>query len=146
MKTLGLDHLNLSVQNFEDSAEWYRKVFGFEIVERGIYGGHPWGVLRAGDSMLCAYESPDLILPQDGNPEHKRLHRIYHFGLRIADRKHWEETLKLHNIRTYFASPVAYPHSQSWYVKDPTGYTIEVALWSDGEVRFSGNRPSAPTV
>ena len=31
---------------------------------------------------------------------------------------------------------VAWPHATAWYVLDPTGYEIEVALWDDDVVRF----------
>ncbi len=53
-----LDHLNLTVTRFEESAAWYQKLFGFRVVERGMEEEGPWGILRSGDSMLCIYESP----------------------------------------------------------------------------------------
>ena len=43
-----LDHLNLSVDNFALTAQWYEQVFGFEVVEEGLQDGQLWGVLRAG--------------------------------------------------------------------------------------------------
>ena len=30
-----LDHLNLTAANLEESLQWYRDVFGFEVVEKG---------------------------------------------------------------------------------------------------------------
>ncbi|MCA8946658.1 MAG: VOC family protein, partial [Planctomycetes bacterium] len=59
MKVKQLDHLNLSVINFEQSAEWYKRVLGFEIVEQGIQDGQPWGVIKNGDAMLCIYQHPE---------------------------------------------------------------------------------------
>jgi len=131
---ISLDHLNLTVKDFDESATWYGAAFGFEIVEQGSYEGLPWGVLQSGDSMLCIYESPSLGSPSDD--ETRRFHKIYHFGLRIHDRDRWEATLGELDIRTYYDSPVRHPHSTSWYVKDPTGHMIEVALWDDDVVRF----------
>ena len=31
---------------------------------------------------------------------------------------------------------IDYPHSTSFYVEDPTGYGIEVALWDEDQVAF----------
>ena len=59
MQVKHLDHLNLSVADFEETADWYRRMFGFEVVERGIQDGEPWGVIRGGDAMLCIYQRPD---------------------------------------------------------------------------------------
>lgn len=134
MRKVSLDHLNLTVRNFEEAAEWYEKVFGFKAAERGLYEGRPWGVLRSGDSMLCIYESPGRASPDDDGTE--RFHKIYHFGLRIHDRNEWERILREQELCTYYGSPMRYPHSISWYVTDPTGHMIEVALWDNEEVQF----------
>jgi len=85
--------------------------------------------------MLCIYESPGRTLLEDEG-ESGAYHQIYHFGLRIRDRKAWEQTVSREKLETYYGSPVRYPHSHSWYVTDPTGHMIEVALW-DAEVRFA---------
>ena len=126
-----LDHLNLTVTSFERTVAWYKKVFGFEVVEQGMEEDGPWGVLKNGDSMLCVYESPkrDIL-------DSERFHQIYHFGLRIENREQWEQTLRQESIPTHYGSPVQYPHSTSWYVTDPSGYRIEVALWNKNEIRF----------
>ncbi len=136
MKTaqVSLDHLNLTVRNFEEAAHWYGKVFGFEIVEQGLSEGKPWGVLRSGDSMLCIYESSARLSPSDDGID--RFHKIYHFGLRIRDKAEWERTVREQRLPTFYGSPVTYPHSTSWYIADPTGYMIEVALWDDERVQF----------
>ena len=134
MNKITADHLNLTVQDFEKTASWYKDVFGFEIVERGLDVDGPWGVLKSGDFMLCIYESPNKEKP---NEEATRaFHKIYHLGFRIRDRETWERTLVDLAIQTHCDSPVHYPHSTSWYVKDPTGYMIEVALWDQDRIRF----------
>ncbi len=43
------------------------------------------------------------------------------------------KTVKAENLDTYYWR---YPHSESWYVNDPTGWEIEVALWDNDQVRF----------
>lgn len=116
------DHINLTVRNYREAVEWYGKVFGFIPVEEGLNGGEPWGTLRSGDSMLCIYQSPE--------------HRVYHFGIRLTDEKKWAETVRNEKLETFYGSPIRYPHSKSWYVKDPTGQMIEVSFWDGDTVRF----------
>ncbi|MGH7162979.1 MAG: VOC family protein [Planctomycetota bacterium] len=129
-----LDHLNLTVKSYDETADWYRRVFGFEIVEEAITDGVRWGVLKSGEAMLCVYEHPERRFVDD--LEERRIHGINHFGLRITDREAWEETVRRESVEVDYGGPVRWPHSTAWYVSDPTGYTIEVALWDDDSVRF----------
>jgi len=136
MKVKHLDHLNLSVQGFSETADWYGRVFGFEVAEDKVDQGMRWGVIRSGDAMLCIYEHPELEFAGSDEIRGKGLHGINHFGLRITDRKSWEETVKREGIEVNYGGPVRWPHSTAWYVTDPTGYEIEVALWDDDQARF----------
>jgi catechol 2,3-dioxygenase-like lactoylglutathione lyase family enzyme len=126
---MGFDRLNLSVRSLGETARWYRRVFGFEPVEEGTWDGVPWAILRSGDSMLCVYERPELGAPE-GDGKH---HRVRHAGFRIRDRAEWEAVLTREGVESEYRE---YPHSDSWYVTDPTGYEIEVVHWKDGCVRF----------
>ena len=131
-----LDHLNLTVTNLQDTIEWYRAVFGFEPVEHGVRNGSPWAIIKSGEAMLCVYEDPARTAPSryliDKGPQHT----IYHFGLRITDREAWLLKIEEHNLELDFDGETDYPHSTSWYVTDPTGYSIEVALWDNDVIRF----------
>ena len=135
-QTVSVDHISFNVRNFSESARWYQEVFGFEKVEEGMEKDGPWGILRADDTMLCIYENPSLTDPRSG-PEIEKLHHIYHFGMRVHDRAKWEATVKERNLRVHYGGPVRYPHSTSWYVKDPTGHMIEVAFWDGNQVSFT---------
>ena len=44
MLVSNLDHLNLSVRNFEETVHWYNKIFAINLVEQGIQDGMPWGM------------------------------------------------------------------------------------------------------
>ncbi len=133
-----LDHLNLSVRDFDETAGWYNRVFGFEVVEKGTYDGQPWGVLKAADAMLCVYQHTELKHEPDADAVARAgFHRIAHFGLRITDPKAWEATVKREKIEVHYGGAYPWPHSTSWYISDPTGYTIEVALWDDDKPQFS---------
>jgi len=133
MQIKHLDHINLSVASFENTARWYERVFGFRVVERGVREGRPWGVLRGGDAMLCIYEHAELKFEDSEQLGKRGLHGIAHLGFRITDRDAWLKTVKAENLDTYYWR---YPHSESWYVNDPTGWEIEVALWDNDQVRF----------
>jgi catechol 2,3-dioxygenase-like lactoylglutathione lyase family enzyme len=131
-----LDHLNLSVRNFEETAIWYRRVFGFEIVESGLWRGRPWGVLKSGEALLCVYQDPDRNFIDGNVLQSSRLHGVNHFALRITEQAEWEETVIRENLPIEYDGRVTWPNSTSWYVKDPTGYEIEVVYWNDAKATF----------
>ena len=143
MQVKQLDHLNLTVENFDATVAWYRRVFGFEVVERGAYDGQPWGVIRGGEAMLCIYQNPGAHVPGERDADTHHLHLVYHFGLRITDRAAWEATIRRENVA--ISMQYRYPHSQSWYVLDPSGYEIEVACWDNDTLHFPPLKPSLAT-
>lgn len=126
-----LDHLNMTVAHLEESLSWYQRIFGFEVVERGLYRGIPWAILRAGDALLCLYEHPELESGTGG------YHHLSHFGLRITDRASWERTIREQHLEVRYGGEVRWPRSSSWYVADPTGHEIEVVLWDRDVVSFA---------
>ncbi len=131
MKIRNLDHLNLSVRNFAESADWYRRVFGFEIVEQKEMDGLPWGVLQCGDAMLCIYEHPEREFLDRFQLRDRNLHGLAHFALRIDDEQAWLDLMQREDITPNYDGRIDWPHSSSWYINDPTGYEIEVVLWKD---------------
>lgn len=133
MQIKQLDHINLTVASFEQTARWYARVFGFQVVEKGVREGRPWGVLRGGEAMLCIYEHPELKFEDSEQLAARGLHGIAHLGFRITDRQAWLDTLKAEKLDHLYWK---YPHSESWYVTDPTGWEIEVALWDGDRVQF----------
>jgi len=138
MQVKHLDHLNMSVRNFDETVDWYKRVFGFTLVEEGVQNKVRWGIIKGGQSMLCIYEHPEKEFPDDNDPHIQNLHGLNHFGLRITDRQDWEETVKREKVKVFYGGAVNYPHSTSWYVTDPTGYEIEVALWNQDQISFDG--------
>ena len=136
MQLRNIDHLNLTVADFEETVAWYNRVFGFELVEEDVQDGIRWGVIRQGDVMLCIYQFEDCRHEDRFAMRRMGLHGINHFGLRITDRAAWEEIIDRKKIEVLYDGLVRWPHSTSWYVSDPTGYEIEVALWDNDEVVF----------
>ena len=131
-----LDHLNLTVADLEETISWYGKVFGFTVVERGQREVGPWAIIRSGEATLCIYEDRGRVKPlRFGNGETDR-HVIYHLGLRITDREAWLKQVATFNLELEHGGECRYPHSYSWYVSDPTGYSIEVVAWDNDEITF----------
>lgn len=132
--TLKMDHMNMTVKNLVESLHWYKRVFGFERVESGVQYGTPWAIIRKDDALLCLYEHKDREFLDGDELKVRKLHGFNHFSIRVNDRDAWKETVKRENI------PVAlewrYPHSDSWYINDPTGYEIEVVHWDEDRVQF----------
>lgn len=125
-----LDHMNFSVRNLEESINWYKKVFNFELVEKGTFDGAPWAIVKSGNAMLAMYERDGANFIDRHETARKGLQGISHFALAVDKLKEWIEKVetKTVDVDHYFE----YPHSQSWYVNDPTGYEIEVVYWNKG--------------
>ena len=143
MKIKHLDHLNMTVANLEESIRWYGDVFGFEVVESGVRNGAPWAIIQSGEALLCMYEDTSRSGPQQFLKRGGDAHTIYHFGLRITDRDTWLAKIEEHNIHLEYDGEVDYPHSTSWYVFDPTGFGIEIAIWNEDQIRFDLPAPDA---
>jgi len=135
-----LDHLNMSVASFAESVEWYSRVFGFELRERGEDEGKLWGVLACDDALLCLYEQPNLVVKDRFQAKDSGLHYLAHFGLKITDRGAWEAIIESEKLSILYGGACKFPHSTAWYLKDPTGWEIEVVLWDDGNPDFSSLR------
>ena len=129
----GLAHVNLTVADFEGTVAWYRRVFGFELVERGTGETGPWGVIRAGEAMLCIYEHPECRFEEAEARRGRGQHTVNHVGLRIRDEAAWLATIEREGL---VVEPMAWPHSKAWYLSDPTGYQIEVVLWNGDTIAF----------
>ena len=137
MREVRLDHLNLSVRDFDETVDWYGRVFDFALVEEGMWDGVRWGILRSargtGDALLCVYHHPEYSFVDAEATGRRRTHGIRHPGFRITDEEGWRETLARERLEF---EEIRYPHSRSWYVNDPTGYDIEVVLWDGDRVVF----------
>jgi catechol-2,3-dioxygenase len=86
--------------------------------------------------MLCAYEDAERRFIDGDGLKTSHQHGLNHFALRITDRKDWQRTVDRENIHVEYGGPVTWPHSKSWYVRDPTGYEIEVVSWGDDKPSF----------
>ena len=131
MQVKHIDHLNLTVEDLPTTLAWYRRVFGFVPQE----GGVPWAILRSGEALLCLYQHAGRSGPGGTANQGAAIHGLSHFGLRITDREAWEATVEREELDVRYGGAFDWPHSTAWYILDPTGYEIEVALWRDDHVQ-----------
>ena len=60
------DHMNISVESFEKTVDWYRKAFDFRLVEEGYSDENlHWGIIKKDDIMLCFTERPNYAKTKD---------------------------------------------------------------------------------
>ncbi len=130
-----LDHLNMTVTDLAESVDWYRRVLEFQEVERGVYEGHPWAIIRSGEAILCLYERPDYTRDDKATRASRKTHGVSHFALRITNPKAWADQVAELNLTEVYDT-VNWPHSTAWYISDPSGYTIEIAAWRDDRAQF----------
>ena len=134
---LRIDHLNMSVANLEASIAWYGGLFGFIVVEREVMeDGTHWAILRAGDALLAMYEHPERELYDDDDLQSHRVHGLNHFGLTVEDADLWLSKAESMGVEISYGGVIKWPHSRAWYVKDPSGWEIEVVAWDDGVISF----------
>jgi lactoylglutathione lyase len=134
MKSLKLDHLNITVSSLERSKKFYEELFGLSVREEGVrQTGEPWCILSNGNFSLCLFEDGNRKNPE-GNEEFLR---VNHFAIQMERNEfiELENRIKDLNVESFYGSPVNYPHSTSIYIKDPSGFGIELVCWKDG-IRF----------
>ncbi len=128
--TVSLDHINISVKNYDKVLEFYRVLFGLKEVESGEYGEKErWSIMRSGDFMMCIYES-------NKRPAGDVL-KVNHFAVKVSDEKIILKNLERLGIEAEPYNIVQYPHSQSWYVKHPRGHGIEIVKDRKDTIKFS---------
>jgi catechol 2,3-dioxygenase-like lactoylglutathione lyase family enzyme len=116
-----IDHINMRVHNLNESMEFYRRNFGFEIKEDHASDSEPWVIIGVPDiAYLCLYEHPGKSKPTDGLT-------INHFGFALNDFDRALEMLKRNGVEILYGGAVDWPRSRSLYIKDPSGHEIELA-------------------
>ncbi len=124
-----MDRLNMGVRNIDETAKFYREIFGFEEKERGIgKDGDAFAIIGAADRVyLCIYEYGDLPRPDD--------HLfIYHFGLHLDDFDLALKELQERKIELEYGGVIQQGKSRSMYIRDPNGYGIELVEKLGGDL------------
>jgi len=115
LKAASMDHVNMTVKNLEESVDFYKKLFGFEVKKEQP---EDKSKIIGNDSIkLCLYENPEMS-PEGG---------IAHFGFHIENFDEIMETCKSLGVKVYYDGPVQFEKSRSIYIEDPSGYDIELS-------------------
>jgi catechol 2,3-dioxygenase-like lactoylglutathione lyase family enzyme len=119
-----IDHVALSVQDVERSAQWYVDVLGFERQHDDVWGGNPVFVGK-GDCAIALFSARNNEGSKSpGVPSA----RILHFAFR-ANRSNFlkaQQELKEKKIRFEFQD---HQISHSIYFSDPDGHEIEITTY-----------------
>jgi len=116
-KSFELGHVHLKVTNLEESLEFYRNVFKFEIQERQAqYAFLTWGS-----------KHHDVALQEVGGTESPgRGPGLYHVAFEVPDREALISVKDRAETETERISEVDHGISESLYFQDPSGNGIEV--------------------
>jgi len=121
----GIDHINMNVKNLNESINFYKRLFGFEVKERGEFSfkKSPYAIIgKSGKAMLCLYEKEDFKENDKSNFSH------IGFNIKFFDRILEKlKELKVEVLKYSESGIIEYPNSSSIYIKDPSGYEIELS-------------------
>ena len=119
-----IDHVNMKVKNLEQSVEFYKNLFGFEVKQDDNPNkiDAPSKIIGNDSIKLCMYEVPDMS-PEGG---------IAHFGFNISNFNEIIKKCEELGVKILYGGIVDWEKSKSIYIVDPSGYEIELGKVSGG--------------
>lgn len=120
-----MDHVNMNVKDLEKTVEFYKNLFGFEIRKDDNSPNKldaPSKIIGNDSIKLCLYEDPQMSTAGG----------IAHFGFHVANFDDIIDKCKEFNVKILYDGPVEFEKSRSVYIKDPSGYDIELSEVSGG--------------
>jgi glyoxylase I family protein len=125
---LGAAHVALTVRDMDVSADWYERVFGWQVVRR-------FGVAEAGSPRVLLYDADSkfalsVCQPEPGDPSRFDYHRtgLDHFALAVASADElaaW--VLHLDGLEIAHSPVRDLGRAQFVSFEDPDG--IQIELW-----------------
>lgn len=126
LKAISMDHVNMNVKNLEQSIQFYKNLFGFEVRKEDNSPNKldvPSKIIGNDSIKLCLYEDSQMS-PNSGG--------IAHFGFHIANFDDIIVKCKELHVEILYGGPIDFEKSRSVYIKDPSGYDIELSEISGG--------------
>jgi len=117
LKVTGLDHLNLSVKNLDESVEFYNKLFGFRVLKEQPEQNSK--IIGSEKVKLCLYEVKDVQISNDSG--------FNHFGFHVENFSDVIQKCKEMNVEIFYGGAIEWEKSASIYIADPNGYEIELS-------------------
>ncbi len=112
-----VDHLNLTVEKYEETLDFYKSLFNMKVFEKGESEYGPYEIIGIPNKLfLCIYKG-----------EKRALGSINHLGVNIIDFDEAIKALTQRGIELHYGGVVEYPKSRSLYIKDPEGNNIELS-------------------
>ena len=125
LNATSIDHVNMKVKNLQQSVEFYKNLFGFEVKQEKNPNKTeaPSKIIGNDKIKLCLYEIPNMT-PEGG---------INHFGFNISNFDKVLDACNELNVEILYGGAINWEKSRSVYIKDPNGYELEL-----GEVDGGG--------
>lgn len=119
-----IDHINIKINDLNESIQFYQNVFGFEVKEREVsqMSGNEYAIVGLSSKLF-------IVLCQDKSDLSES--RLNHFGINVVD---FDNSLKVIEklgvpVNEYGipGGVINYPKSRSIYIQDPDGNEIELS-------------------
>jgi len=115
-----VDHLNINVENLNQTVKWYHDLFGFESKEEGLSSsGVPFKIIGKPGVLYIALYETDISQNKPSS--------INHIGFHLENFKESIQILREKGITINYGGIVKYKHSESAYILDPNGIEIELS-------------------
>ena len=127
-----MDHVTFHVSNLKESIKFYYEVFGFEVKEGNFHDRKmPWAIIGLkGVAYLCLYQNEVVE-----NENNTIMHWGFHIDIEDVDALSSDLQARGITVRDFPGSKnkvVDYRESDSIYVEDPDGYSIELSTVHGG--------------
>lgn len=131
IKVKAIDHLNMTVNDLDESIYFYNKIFGFDVVEDSRKENLSPNKLGTAYAVIGIQESAYLVLHESPIRGHGQDNlapiRLAHFGLHVDDFETLIPKLKAEAVNFFYGEKIfEWPHSRSFYILDPNGHEIEL--------------------
>ena len=123
LHTTGIDHVNLQVNDLEESIRFWTDLLGFEILES--IPDQNGAIIGTREAKLALYEKTSPGKVEISGLSHLGFH-IEDFDSALADCQH-------RGIPILYDGVVSWPNSRSLYIQDPNGYEVELTEEWGGE-------------
>ena len=126
LKTSGIDHLNLTVRNLEETCKFWNELMGFETLEE--IPEQQGRIIGISNALFALYEDPKFETYQKKG--------LNHFSFQIENFDEAEQKCKDMNLKIGYGGILDWSKSRSLYIYDPNGYEVEFSeVWGGGLIK-----------
>lgn len=124
------NHVGISVRNVDEAIEWYKDIFGFELIEK-VYVDHIdcyIAVIRNGDFDIELFEHKNTV-PIEESRKHPDGDTMYqgtkHICFRVDGLDDFIKEVQAKGVKVLLG-PGEFGTNRFYYINDPSGILIEV--------------------